>query len=301
MKKCLLCLGLGLICHLRMNGQYYFYDANHLEPRWRWEAGVSVGLMNCLTDLGGQKGNGKKFIKDVNWGASHVCSDFFVQVMHQDIIGFRMECGWGSVTACDSILKNDQSVAALRYQRNLHFQSTIAECKFLVEWHPLTMTQAEVPLLSPYLMIGLGCFHFEPKAYLENTWISLKPMHTEGQGFTEYPGRNEYRLTEIEFPCGIGLKYEFSRWAMIRIEFLYRLLTTDYLDDVSTSYIDPSLFYKYMSPRDAITAASLADRTGEIDSFHQTAPGAIRGNPHNNDAFFSFNLKLSVVLNRKRI
>ena len=301
MKKCLLCICAGLVFHLDVISQYYFYDATHLEPAWRLEAGISMGIMNCLTDLGGHKGNGDKFIKDVNWNASRLCSSIFLEVIHRDLIGVRLEFVWGKVTASDSVLKNDESVAALRCQRNLHFKSKIRECLVLIEWHPLLLFQSSVPTLSPYLIGGVGYLHFEPKAYLENAWVSLQPMHTEGQGFIECPERPEYSLQQIEFPFGIGLKQDISSWGMFRIEFLYRLLVTDYLDDVSTNYIEPSLFYKYYPADKARTAALVADRMRELDPLHQTTAGSIRGNPRNNDAFFSFNCRLSIVLNRKRI
>src|SRR5215831_18919351 len=74
MKKCLLCLGAGLLFSACLNSQYYFYDATHLEPEWRFETGISPGLMNCLTDLGGHKGNGKKFLGDVNWKTTQPCA-----------------------------------------------------------------------------------------------------------------------------------------------------------------------------------------------------------------------------------
>ena len=128
MKKWMLCFCMGLAFHVRLNSQYYFYDATHLEPAWRLEVGASMGVMNGVTDLGGHKGNGKKFLKDVNWNASQFCTSFFVECMHRDLIAVRLEYTSGKVAAADSILKTDVSAAALRYHRNLHFQSKIREC-----------------------------------------------------------------------------------------------------------------------------------------------------------------------------
>ena len=48
--------------------QYYFYDANSYNTPVMFEFGASAGLMNCLTDIGGKNGLGKKFIKDMNLG-----------------------------------------------------------------------------------------------------------------------------------------------------------------------------------------------------------------------------------------
>jgi hypothetical protein len=50
----------------KLSAQYYFYDNNYYETPILFELGASVGVMNCLTDLGGGKGVGKKFVKDVN-------------------------------------------------------------------------------------------------------------------------------------------------------------------------------------------------------------------------------------------
>ena len=280
--------------------QYYFYDATHLEPEWRWESGISIGWMNCLTDLGGAKGNGKKFIKDINWKFGRPCTGIFVLLTRQDFIGLRFECTIGKITACDSILKNDELPATLRYKRNLHFRSSILEGSLLSELHPLSIDNSSLQTFSPYLLFGIGFFHFQPQACLENNWINLQPLHTEGEGFVECSSSKEYKLNQINFPIGCGLKYDVSALINLKFEVVYRILMTDYLDDVSRNYIDPQLFYKYLPHAQAALAERLADRTSELDITHQTQAGAIRGNPNNNDGYFSISIKLAVVLNRKR-
>jgi len=280
--------------------QYYFYDATHLEPEWRWETGISVGWMNCLTDLGGAKGNGKKFIKDINWKNGRPCGGIFVLLTRHDIIGVRFECTVGNITAYDSILKNDESPAASRYKRNLHFRSSIIEAMLLAELHPLSVNNPSFHTFCPYLLFGIGFFHFQPQASLDGNWVNLQPLHTEGEGFAECPSSKEYRLNQINIPIGCGLKYDASAFMNLKLEVVYRILTTDYLDDVSGNYIDPQLFYRHLPSSQATIAERLADRTGELDITHQTQAGAIRGNPNNNDGYFSISIKVGVVLNRKR-
>ena len=299
MKKCWSCLvAMGYYaCSL---SQYYFYDGNHLEPEWRWETGISLGWMNCLTDLGGGKGNGKKFIKDVNWRNGEACAGLFISATHRDVIGVRMEWALSEVRAFDSILKNEESVASLRYERNLQFRSTIKEWSLLAEFYPLSINSPSQNTISPYLIIGIGYFHFQPQAYYDGHWINLKPLHTEGQGFIECPERKDYKLQQFIFPIGCGLKYDISALVNVKLELNYRILMTDYLDDVSTNYIDPSLFNKYLDPATADLARKLADRSVELDPSHQTQANAIRGNPKNKDAYFSVILKCGFVLNRKR-
>ena len=82
---------------------------------------------------------------------------------------------------------------------------------------------------------------------------------------------------------------------------MYRILTTDYLDDVSTSYIDPSVYSNYFTGTKLTNALLLNDRQYELDPTHITNPGDQRGNPKNNDAYFTFNVKFGLVLGREKI
>ena len=63
MKKVIVCLGfvsLLLSITKKAEAQYYFNDNNTYDNPLIYEFGASLGFMNCLTDLGGRKGIGKK-------------------------------------------------------------------------------------------------------------------------------------------------------------------------------------------------------------------------------------------------
>lgn len=294
-----------VVCFIASNvsAQYYFYDDKHYEPALLWEAGVSAGVMNCFTDLGGRKGLGKGFIKDLNAQRFNFSGGMFVGVMYQHTIGARLEATLGSVSASDRILEGDQSEAKNRYYRNLHFRSRIAEIAAMAEFHPLTLFQSYYGTpsrFSPYLLAGIGLFHFDPQANINNAWISLHPLHTEGQGFAEYPDRTPYKLTQVNFPLGVGVRYEISALFNARLEVVHRVLNTDYLDDVSTNYIDPTLFSKYMDHGQAALAAQLADRRSELVPGTVTNEGGIRGNPKDKDAYFTVQVKFSLSIGRTR-
>lgn len=256
--------------------------------------------MNCLTDLGGNKGRGKKFLKDLNTSNSRPCFSVHFSALYEQLIGIRLEGTIGSVRADDAILNKDHPASRQRHLRNLHFRSRIQELVMMAEFHPLALFLYKRPFLSPYLLAGTGVFHFSPEAEYKGTWVRLHPLRTEGQGFPEYPDRKKYSLTQINIPVGIGLKYEISAILNIRLELLYRILTTDYLDDVSRSYIDPALFYRNMTPATAALATRFGDRRSELDPLFLSHPGDKRGSPGNNDAYFSVSLKFGVVLNRKK-
>lgn len=169
-----------------------------------------------------------------------------------------------------------------------------------VEIHPRYLIKKYVegkklPRFSPYFMGGIGLFSFNPQAKLNGQWIELKPLSTEGQGFAEYPDRKPYKLKQLNFPVGIGLKYKITPMFNFSLECVSRILNTDYLDDVSTSYIDQSLFARYLFGNQLTNALLLNDRQGELNPAHVTMKGYERGNPKSNDAYFSVNLKMSFV------
>ena len=282
-------------------GQYYFYNDRYYNTRMLVEAGLSASAFNCLTDLGGGSGQGKPFLKDVNWKHTKPGGGVYISLLFDQLFGVRLDGNLAKVSASDHVLKDDHSIAINRFSRNLDFETTITELTLSAEFFPLSIFNKEsYPLFSPYLLGGIGYFRFNPRSKLDGTLLDLQPLRTEGQGFAGYPDRQPYRLTQFCMPVGIGMKYEISALLNTRFEVIYRFLTTDYLDDVSTSYIDPKHFQMNLASSQAAQAIKVADRSHEIQPGKFNHEGAIRGNPQNRDSYFSFNAKLGVVLNRKR-
>ena len=276
--------------------KYIFADDLYYDNTITYEVGGSLGIMNCLTDLGGGKGIGKKFIKDVNLINSEPAGSIYLSAFYKNAIALRTEATWGIVKASDAVLKNIKESSGGRYDRNLSFRSTIFELALIAEIHPRYFKKysknEKLPRLSPYLLGGLGYFAFNPKAKLLGTWVELRPLSTEGQGFAEYPDRKTYKLHQINFPVGAGIKYKLSPLFNFSLECVYRILNTDYLDDASTRYIDKNLFQKYYNGDMLAQALALHNRQNEINPALTTSIGDIRGNPKNNDAYFSINFKL---------
>ncbi len=301
----LLFLCTALFSFSSADAQYYFYNDDYYDNPVVVEAGASLNAMNSLTDIGGKKGVGGKFLKDFNIGNTSIAGGVFVSAMYRNAIAVRLEGTFGKVSAYDSILTGVTDIAKERFNRNLHFRSSITEISLLAEIHPLFIfidymeSDREVPRYSPYLLAGVGYFAFNPQAKLGNTWVDLQPLSTEGQGFAEYPDRPVYKLRQMNIPFGLGVKYELSPMLNLRGEFVYRKLNTDYLDDVSTTYIDPALYAQYFSGTKLNQALLLNDRQKES----RTNPegGSKRGSSKENDSYFSFNVKLSLVLGREKI
>lgn len=148
---------------------------------------------------------------------------------------------------------------------------------------------------TPYITFGVGVFSYDPYAYLQGKKIYLRPLGTEGQGSPLYPDRKPYGSTAFSIPIGAGIKYALNERINLGFEILHRLTTTDYLDDVSKTYVDPAAFPPNPdgSPSDALL---LSDRSYELGE-PIGIPGRQRGISKQKDQFvtalfyISFNLQ----------
>lgn len=298
----------------KASAQYYFYDGNSYNSPVMFELGVSGGIMNCLTDIGGKKGLGKKMAGDLNFGNNKLNGSVYFTATYKEAVALRVEATMGNISAHDSVLVKEKELTNGRYQRNLNFRSKITEVALIAEFHPLFMfinwslrDDQDPPRISPYLAAGIGYFSFNPQSKSRTgEWVDLQPLSTEGQGFAEYPERKVYNLSQINIPLGVGIRYELSSSFNLRAELLHRTLHTDYLDDVSTRYIDKALYDDYFTPgstqwQDANDLSSnQRNNTGPLSNIYRKTSGGIRGNPKNKDSYFTFNIKIGLMLGREK-
>ena len=262
------------------------------------EVGIGLGPLFFLGDLGGAAGIGRTFIKDIDYPLTKLSKGIFIGVAPREWYGFRVALNTGVLEGDDKEAPNKGGDEVTRLERNLNFTTRIWEAYGAFEFYPSVFLEQYEDLkgkLRPYGIIGIGVYHFNPKTQDKNgNWVALQPLHTEGQGFPEYPDRKEYKLTQAEIPMGFGFKYYLKENMFIGLEVLHRKLFTDYVDDVSTNYIDPIYFGQHLSPANAALARQLNYRG--TYSWANTRPSAVvgekRGDPKQNDAYFSTILRL---------
>jgi hypothetical protein len=91
------------------------------------------------------------------------------------------------------------------------------------------------------------------------------------------------------------MKYYFdNKWALSG-GVMNRITFTDYIDDISTTYIDPNLFYKYLSPQKAALAAQLYQRS--LTPW-KVRPDIDKADHTNKDSYITFFLTLSIRLDK---
>ena len=293
--KCLSVLAIAL--------SLYFPSFSQEAEKNITEMGFTVGPMVALTDLGGHAGKGTTFIKDYNFNTTKLSIGAFIATYPTPWLGFRGSLNFGTVEAFDADIKEKGGDEDSRFNRNLDFRTNILEITGMVEFYPTVFLEEDpsdvVGRLRPYGVLGLGFFHFNPQGSLSTAngdtyWVDLRPLHTEGEGWAEYPGRKEYSLTQLNIPMGAGVKYYFSDNVNLSFEIIHRKLFTDYLDDVSTTYVDPKLFSKYLSPALAAQALAISNKSvhGYATAGYQA--GDKRGTSTNNDAYFTAGFRLGI-------
>jgi Outer membrane protein beta-barrel domain len=273
-----------------------------LEKASFFEAGITVAPSNFLGDLGGNYGRGTTFLKDNNFQMTKLMFGAFLSYHPNEWLGFRLNGNFGQLEGDDAIINNKGGLEEMRKIRNSNFRSKVAEAFLAAEIYPTVFFEYEPSdlfhKLRPYGLIGVGVFHFDPEGTdpLNGNWVKLKPLRTEGQGMAEYPDRPEYKLTQLNIPMGLGLKYFLSDKTALSLEVIHRKTFTDYIDDVSTKYIDPALFYNYMPLQQAQLAQRMANKTDNGLGSTVFRAGNKRGTATNNDSYYSFGFKLSIRL-----
>jgi len=136
----------------------------------------------------------------------------------------------------------------------------------------------------PYMLAGVGLTYMTPRTFLEGNLYSLAPLQTEGVAYNRLPLIIRY---------GFGVPLAVGERFRLHLEGTYTHVNSDYLDDVSTVYVD-------LRNRSDPFVTIVADRRGEI-GLPANKPGEQRGNSTRNDGYFVIAARLVYVLSTPRL
>jgi hypothetical protein len=173
--------------------------------------------------------------------------------------------------------------------RNLSFRAPITEFTLVPEFSILPFNPREGRRIAPYVYAGISIFSMKPQAKFNNLWYDLQPLGTEGQNINSPDYPLPYKTLQFAVPFGVGVKFAATENLTIGLDFGMRALFTDYLDDVSGAYADPTALEG--SGVDGDLAVILANRSGV-----EQPEGTLRGNPDNKDWLFFGNFTISYNL-----
>lgn len=128
-------------------------------------------------------------------------------------------------------VNGDDALSNTIYQqsRGISFQSKIYELSGQAEFNFFPYCVAnDVIYFSPYLFLGIGAFRYNPTATINGGGQELAALKTEGIAYSK---------VSAVLPIGFGIKAKFSNRFLFGIEWSQRKTWTDYIDDVSTTYV----------------------------------------------------------------
>jgi opacity protein-like surface antigen len=191
-----------------------------------------------------------------------------------------------SYLTLSSLKADDKKGTSSMQLRNLNFQTKLFDWELTAQYNLFSLNDK---WWTPYVFAGIGLYHYNP--YTKDSSgkkTFLKPLSTEGEGFV--PGAKNYKLTNFSLPVGIGVDYALNENMRLGLEFGYRKIFTDYLDDVSKNYVDQNALLTVRGQ----TAVALAWRGDEFNGAPYPPGGYQRGNPNQKDGYYYFAITYTV-------
>lgn len=174
-------------------------------------------------------------------------------------------------------------------QRNLNFHSKIYDLSLTGIYDILDITTHRV---SPYVFAGIAAFHFNPYTTdgLGNE-INLRSLSTEGEGLSQYPDRKLYNLNQFSIPMGGGIHFAVNDNIILGFEIRMHKTFTDYLDDVSKTYVDQTTLLNARGQQ----AVDFAFRGDELKNpLPYPADGTKRGSSQYKDWYYFSGLTVNL-------
>jgi hypothetical protein len=256
-----------------------------LNAQYKWDVGVNIGAANYLGDMGGNELTRRDFVSDMKLSQTRLSTDAFVRYRIARQFSVQGNFGWARISGNDKLSSNPA-----RNARNLNFRNDIIQLTgeaqyFFYEVNDLGHSYRYRNNFRAYVGLGIGAAYHNPKAELDGQWIALRPLETEGFRYTKITG---------VIPATAGFYFTLNKHYRIGWNLTWNTTFTDYLDDVSTRYVDPSTL---SSP----TAVKLANRTNELTNItpafaENFTPGDKRGDPTHNDSYLTSTVDLSYVI-----
>ncbi|MCB0699962.1 MAG: hypothetical protein H6551_01825 [Chitinophagales bacterium] len=273
MRKLLYIISLSIVFVLPAKAQTFFTGT---------EYGISLGGSQYFGDLNDRYG----------FQTVHPAGGVFTRIHLNPFIAVRIGASYTQVSYDDKLSNNDFNKA-----RNLNFKSDILEAAIFTEFNFFRFyTGEEKSRFTPYLVGGIGLFYYNPYTTYLGRKYYLRTLGTEGQ-YVGY-GDRDYSTFSLCFPVGAGIKYWIAPGVNFGFEISDRLTVTDYMDDVSSTYVGID---KFPSSAGVVnTAGALQDRSLEVGTVALGREGKQRGNSASKDQYMMFTFSLSFQLKTYR-
>ena len=310
-------IGLLLFCGLILSLAPHRAEAQGIEA---WDVGFTAGMSNYMGDIGNGRISRRNFIWDLQEVQTRPAFGIFVRrkIDRDGLWNAKVDLSRIHISGRDK-----GTNYAPRRARNLNFRNHMREASIRIERDlfqtPLTWGRQRRAMLTVRAFLGLARLHHNPEGQVDldnpafgslvaagitsaGEWHSLPELQTEGHDYSD-----ELNLTTVPFGFAAvitGQKRGGAPEWYLGVEVGFRLTNTDYLDDISAFYADPSEMSDLGAALSAQSNDGLLEEIGP-DAGSITAHSYIsddipvtRGNPVNNDAYGTLVVSFGKVLER---
>lgn len=216
---------------------------------------------------------------------------------------FKLSYNYLALSASDSDFKNSK-----QQTRNLSFNNDLSELSLVSEFNFFnlyTKSRAKSRRYTPYLLAGLGVIHHNPYVYYGHEKIFLQDLFLETNQQGEPINYSNFALV---IPLGLGVKYKINENWKIAAEINYRIVCSDYIDNVN-GYYPGNLKPNAPLPKVKITTENGIVRDFEDgDWYFLSDPsnnyaknnGTLRGDGKQWDGYMTTGLTLSYTLQNNK-
>jgi hypothetical protein len=214
--------------------------AGGTRAQYAWDFGIHLGGANYLGEMGGKEDPRKDFIWDLKLNQTRWCVGGFARRKINRLISINTGLLFFRIQGADINSQNPERVG-----RNLNFRNN------MLEWY----LRGEFTIFQDNDLGGRGRYRTDFRLFgyagaalfLHNPRgeftgptngdissgdvVALRPLQTE---------LNEYSNLGFAIPVGIGFHFTKRRRHRFGWDFGWRTTFTDYLDDASTTYKDPT-------------------------------------------------------------
>jgi len=281
--------------------------------QYRWEVGVNAGVANYLGDIGGYEKTRRDGPVDMRFERTNWTLGAYGRYKVGKGLSINAGLNAARLAGQDALSANPARAA-----RNLSFRNLVIELSVRPE---ITIFYDNDvggrgyynPDFRLYAFAGAALIYHNPQGSFDGReWHNLREFKTEGQD-------KPYSNFGFAVPAGIGLSFTHKKKHRFGWEFGWRTTFTDYLDDVSTVWGDPSqmseLGAQFSNRSDArlideINARARRDgwqtvpyESFEIDKNNQNVHDLYgptkRGDPTRNDSYLFTQLSYGYVIKGK--
>ncbi|HRH37557.1 MAG TPA: DUF6089 family protein, partial [Flavobacteriales bacterium] len=211
------------------------------KAQYAWDFGMHLGAANYLGEMGGKDQPRRDFVWDMKLGQTRWCVGGFARRKINRLLSVNTGLLYLRIQGAD-----ENTEYKPRHERNLNFRND------MIEWY----LRPEVTIFQDndlggrgkykldfrlFAYAGVALFYSNPFGqYTGQTvsgvatngeWVALRPLKTE---------LADYSSLGVSIPVGIGFHFTQKRRHRFGFDIGWRTTFTDYLDDASTVYKNPT-------------------------------------------------------------